>query len=277
MNIREGVKNLGVALHHECHDSLELTQFRLMGAKKKDYIFNWDKITKSEFENEGKRLINFLRNIVNLDLKDDVKIEKNVDCREIRIGSYEIIMVNGNKAILRDRELYNREPSKGELCNKELSKGELYNKENIIFEFTIQKINDTHNVYYKKERDDVELFRRHYHELNCLKNAFLNEISIKEKEKATHQSLQIFCMSIIITLITAGIAGGFEGNEVFIIKYGLLFSVLFSILLFIISLPNYISLNEAKDGMYICTGVDIDRRKKHGKEYRYRDIGERHS
>ena len=44
-NIREGVKDLGVALHHECHDSLELTQYRLLGAKKIKYVFITANIT----------------------------------------------------------------------------------------------------------------------------------------------------------------------------------------------------------------------------------------
>lgn len=248
-NIREGVKDLGVALHHECHDSLELTELRLLGAKDKEYIFCWDDITKKENLEEKSRLINFLRNRIYLELDENVEIIKNEDCKKIKIGSYELIIENGTIV-------------------------KLQNSEKTFFKFTALEVENKINVYIKAENDDVELFRRHYHELSCLKNSLLDEINILEKEKATQLSLGIFWLSIVLTIIiTIWTSKDLSAS----IQFGLIFSYFFGFILILFYLSNAIKLNEAKDAMYICLGVDVDRRKQFGKEFRYIDVGDRPS
>lgn len=146
-----------------------------------------------------------------------------------------------------------------------------------IFKFSACKVNEKINVYIRLENDDVELFRRHYHELSCLKNSLLDEISILEKEKATQFSLGIFWLSIVLTIIITI----WQIENLSMIdpypKSGIIFSFFFGIILFVFYLSNSIRLNEAKDAMYICLGVDVDRRKQFGKEFRYIDVGDRPS
>lgn len=121
-----------------------------------------------------------------------------------------------------------------------------------------------------------EIFRRHYHEVGCLKAVLISEINLKEQEKSTQMNIGVFFASIFFSVLiaksmrhfqfSAGIAQLFNDGLSSIIY----FVLGISIFMFLFVLYRYFqcctNLNIAKDTLYICLGGDVNRRKEIGKK-----------
>ena len=251
-NIRENVKDLGIALHYECHYPLELIQNRLIGAK--DSIFDWNKMN-DEGENleEQIKLINFLN-----------KIGLNINNFKINVISpIEITLCTKNTHNNGDME-YNLIKENNKIKIKDSSDREIY-------EFLVKQGNGQLNVYNQKKIHE-ELFRRLYHEIRCFKNSLLSEIYSKENQMTSSRNFLLFYVSLLIMVGIAfdqGVLKNF-GNYHYLI---LLFLVLLILAYFYFAIRNWIKLNEAKDALYICKGIDIDERIDRGNSIRYEESG----
>ena len=120
-----------------------------------------------------------------------------------------------------------------------------------------------------------EILRRQYHEVACLKTTLISEINLKEEKLSTQINIGAFFASI---LISVGIAkwisqtGFINFTPRFIESIAspyIWFVITISILMLLFTLFRYfqcsIDLNEVKDNLYICFGVDVDRKKEEGK------------
>lgn len=100
-----------------------------------------------------------------------------------------------------------------------------------------------------------EKFRRHYHEFGCLKASFLSEISLRKLETSTQWNFMTLSLTLILWVIGTSIK-----NNAIIFPYELI--LLLIPLYFLYSyLRKLVNLDEAKDSLYICLGMDLDARK----------------
>jgi hypothetical protein len=110
-----------------------------------------------------------------------------------------------------------------------------------------------------EEEINVEKFRRHYHEFGSLKAAFVSIMNLKKSKQSTHSDILIFSVS---SLIVIDIARRDLNGTFYILEF--MFAV--PILVFLIKyFRESVRLNEVKDALYICVGVDVDHEKKEWK------------
>lgn len=236
-NLRDGTKYLGVALHNECHVPLELTQNRIMGSRMREQslVFCWNNV--KEYENS---ILNFLQFDKGIDLCNAEIINNNFG---------EIIVLNKDQKI-------------SFTLNEKRSMAFLNVNDHKIHDFMAIEEGDHLNIYDIEEMYG-EKFTKHYHELGCLKSTLFSEINLQEKEKSTRRNLSIFYFNALIALGLAKLAN--LGSP----KIDLLYLAIPIFILFVLTLLYYIwncmNLNEAKDVLFVCTGVDLDTRKEDGK------------
>ena len=103
-----------------------------------------------------------------------------------------------------------------------------------------------------------EQFRRHYSEIDCLRGTILGEISLRREETNRLKGWMLVFVSWLITVSAYLIdkQQGLRLTTVTLILILVPLTALFYTLLEHINSSN--KLNEAKDVMYVCTGVDID-------------------
>jgi len=259
-NIRENVKNLGIALHYECHNPLEFIQNRLIGAK--DSIFDWNKLNNEENNNEKYS-------------EEQIKLKNFLNKIGLNINNFKIKVISPNKITLCTKKNTNNNWDIEYNLIRENNKIKIKDpSDREIYEFLVKQGSGQLNVYDLKKIHE-ELFRRLYHELRCFKNSLLNEIYLKENQMTASRNFLFFYFSL---LIMTGIA--FYQEELFLKNFGnynyliiLLILVSLSLAYFYFTIRNWIKLNEAKDVLYICKGIDIDERIDRGKSIRYEESG----
>ena len=98
--------------------------------------------------------------------------------------------------------------------------------------------------------------------MGCLKAVLISEINLKEQEKSTQMNIGVFFASIFVS---AGIAWLFKNS----LSQTICFVFGISIFMFLFILCRYLQcctdLHVAKDTLYICLGVDVNRREDIGK------------
>lgn len=145
-----------------------------------------------------------------------------------------------------------------------------------IFE-KLEKAKKEKNVNVEKELLEKgkyilhkEQFMQHYFEVISLKNTISDEIKLEEKQSSTLTGWMGFFVSLIITLWLSSLTVNIQdslftigsitiGFNIFSILFAFTIFLLLTIMIWYIWVS--IKLNEAKDVMYICLGVDVDNPK----------------
>lgn len=109
------------------------------------------------------------------------------------------------------------------------------------------------------EEEREEKFRRHYNEFGCLKSSFLSEISLRKQETSTQWNFVTLHIPLTLWIIGLDITNKINTQTLILSIVIILASALY---FFISYLWKFVSLNEAKDALYICLDMDLDARTR---------------